>query len=83
MNGLNETKQFRMGKAPASSRVDGYLALEMLGRILIYAPCVGLLFTSFWSVGVALVMVLAPMAWLGRGGEVPAWMRAKPEAGHH
>ena len=62
-----------------SSRIDGSLALEYLGRVLVCTPMIGLLFTSLWSVGVALIAVVVPLTWLGRDGKVPAWMLAKPE----
>ena len=67
-------------RAGAGSRqVEGYLALEYLGRALLYGPAIGLLFTSLWYQGVALLVVLAPLTWLGRGGEVPVWMRARSD----
>jgi hypothetical protein len=62
-----------------SAHIKGYLALETLGRILAYAPCVGMLFTSFWSVGLSLTIVLGSMTWLGSGRQVPSWMLARPE----
>ncbi len=61
------------------TRDQGYVALEGLGRLLLYGPMIGLLFTSLWSVGIALLTVVMPLTWLTFGGSVPAWMRANPE----
>lgn len=61
------------------ARIDGSIALETLGRVLLYSPMIGLLFTSLWSVGLSLLTVVLPLTWLTFGGEVPAWMRAAPE----
>lgn len=61
------------------SRDKGYMMLETLGRMMLYAPMLGLLFTSLWSVGIALLTVVMPLTWLSFGGSVPAWMRANPE----
>lgn len=61
------------------TRDQGYVALEGLGRMLLYAPMIGLLFTSLWSVGIALLTVIMPLTWLTFGGSVPDWMRAQPE----
>ena len=62
-----------------SRKIEGYLVLEYLGPVLVFSPVIGLLFTSFWSVGIALIAVVAPLTWLGRGGKMPAWMLADPE----
>ena len=67
------------GTERASRQVDGYMALETLGRLLLYAPMLGLLFTSLWTIGIALLTVVMPLTWLSFGGSVPAWMRANPE----
>jgi len=61
------------------ARIDGHIALETLGRILLYSPMIGLLFTSLWSVGLSLLTVVMPLTWLTFGGSVPDWMRAAPE----
>ena len=61
------------------ARIDGNIALETLGRVLLYTPIIGLLFTSLWSVGLSLLTVVMPLTWLTFGGFVPAWMRANPE----
>lgn len=62
------------------TRDQGYVALEGLGRLLLYGPMIGLLFTSLWSVGIALLTVVMPLTWLTFGGSVPRWMRANPES---
>jgi hypothetical protein len=62
-----------------SRQVEGYLALEYLGRALLFGPVLGMLFTTLWYQGIALLVVLAPLAWLGRGGRVPTWMLARSE----
>ena len=62
-----------------SRQIGGFLVLQHLGQVMAYAPAVGLLLTSLWSVGVALLTVVVPLTWLGRGGKLPAWMLAKPE----
>jgi hypothetical protein len=62
-----------------SRQIGGFLELQHLGHVMAYAPAVGLLLTSLWSVGVALLTVVVPLTWLGRGGKVPVWMLAKPE----
>jgi hypothetical protein len=61
------------------ARDQGYIALEGLGRLLLYGPIIGLLFTSLWSVGLSLLTVVMPLTWLTFGGQVPVWMRANPE----
>ena len=61
------------------TRDQGYVVLEGLGRMLLYGPMIGLLFTSLWSVGIALLTVVMPLTWLTFGGQVPVWMRANPE----
>jgi len=67
-------------KSPSGlARDQGYVALEGLGRMLLYGPMIGLLFTSLWSVGIALLTVVMPLTWLTFGGQVPVWMRANPE----
>jgi hypothetical protein len=66
----------RASQSMPSAHSKGYLALESLGHILAYAPCVGMLFTSFWS----LAIVLGSMTWLGSGRQLPAWMLARPES---
>jgi hypothetical protein len=65
---------------PAGSRqIGGFVVFQYLGPMLAYAPAVGLLLTSLWSVGVALLTVVVPLTWLSRGGNLPGWMLAKPE----
>jgi hypothetical protein len=65
---------------PVGSRqIGGFVVLQHLAPVLAYAPAAGLLLTSLWSVGVALLTVVVPLTWLGRGGQLPEWMLAKPE----
>ncbi|MCJ7557886.1 MAG: hypothetical protein MUP90_13355, partial [Gammaproteobacteria bacterium] len=46
--------------AIGSRQIGGFLVLQHLGPMLAYAPAAGLLLTSLWSVGVALLTVVVP-----------------------